>query len=194
MMGNINMINYIISAIVGAIISILTSFCNKLIERHLDNKGKVAIYRKVVYIKNDGRSMGIYQDKNDYSFVVPLWIEVHNSKNASQIIRDFSVCIYSEGKMIAKMNQINYQKSELSDNLNYYGNKGSYSFLIPENSIERFDLLFVLKKSDCNHKFDEIKITYYNNKNELVVKKFKEIKSSWDPKEIDVDKDWVELK
>lgn len=186
----------IILIIVGALISILSTTISKFVNSWINKQGDIIIYRKLVYQKNSTKkSIGIYSQDNELILIVPLWIEIHNTKKVPIIIRDFSLALYKNGKRIKKMKQINCQKDDVSGNKSevYYGDNGRYSFIIPPESIRSFDLLYVLKRNECSSDFDEIKIVYYNQNNKLTIKNLKEFDDSWSIKQFEIDEDWVEI-
>ncbi|HPY98716.1 MAG TPA: hypothetical protein PLZ06_06705 [Clostridia bacterium] len=190
------MYNQIILICVGALISIFATVISKFVDSCINKQGDVIIYRKLVYKKNNIKKLiGIYSQDNDYILVIPLWIEIQNTKKVPIIIRDFSLALYKNGKRIKKMKQVNYQKDNESEDGTevYYGDNGRYSFLISPESIRSFDLLFVLKKSECSSDFDEVKIVYYNQKNKMTIKNLKKIEDSWSIKQFEIDEDWVEI-
>ncbi len=181
---------------IGALISSFAYVFHKLVDRWLDNTIDVTIYRKLVYEKNsDKRPSGIYNMNGEIVMRLPIWIEIQNMKKTPVIIRDFGVVLYKKGRRIKKMKQINYQKDNTKKDsvLVYYGDNGRYSFIIPSESIRAFDLLFVLKKTECPSDFDEINITYYNQKNKFIKVSLKKVEKSWALQQFDVDEDWVEV-
>ena len=192
----INMFEQILLICVGAFISILTTLISKFVDGLLNKQGDVLIYRKLVYQKNSiNKSMGIYNENNEILLIIPLWIEIQNTKKIPIIIRDFSLVLYKGGKRIKKMKQINYQ----TDIVNgkelevYYGDNGRYSFILQPESIMRYDLLYILKRNECMFDFDEIRIVYYNYKNSQIENKFKEIRNSWELKQFNIDEEWIKL-
>lgn len=181
---------------IGAFISILTTIANRLIDSWIDNKGDVNLYRKIVYIRNSTvPSIGILNDNNDLILSIPLWIEIQNTKKTPIIIRDFSLVLYKNNERVKKMKQLNYQTDTIGDNhaTSYYGDEGRYSFLLKPESIIRYDLLFGLRRSECDLDFDEIKIEYYDSKNELVINRLLNNLKSWDDRSIRTDEDWVKI-
>lgn len=190
------MVEKVVLLFVGALISIITTIVNRLIEVWLDNKGDVNLYRKIVYIKNSTTSsIGIFNDNNDHVLSIPLWIEIQNSKKTPIIIRDFSLILFKDNKRIKKMRQLNFQTDPTDENhvKSYYGDEGRYSFLLKPESIMRYDLLFAQRKSECNLDFDEIKIEYYDSKNKKVTCGLINNLKSWEDRSINVDEDWVKI-
>lgn len=183
----------IILTLLGAFISIVTTVINRFVSNCLDRKGDVIIYRKLVYQKNSiNKAMGIYDYNNDVILIVPIWIEIHNTKKVSAIIRDFSLVLYQNGKKIKEMKQISHQKNN-SGNQEIYGDNGAYSFLIKAESISRYNLLYSLKKSDCYADFDEIKIVYFDYEDNRIEISLKKIESSWSLKQFNIDEKCVKL-
>ena len=196
MTRNFNMLEQIILVFVGAFISIITTVVNRLIDAWIDNQGDINLYRKIVYIKNSTiPSIGIINDKNDQVLRIPLWVEIQNIKKTPIIIRDFSLVIYKDNKRIKKMKQANFQTDYIDGQhvKSYYGDEGRYSFLLKPESIMRYDLLFLIRKSECDFDFDEIKIEYYDSKNVLAKSCLLNNLKSWDDRSIRTDDDWVKI-
>ncbi len=188
-----NMWQQILLICIGALISILTTVINKFLNGWLNKRGEVIIYGKRIYQKNyTKRPMGVYVENNGTLLVVPLWIEIQNTKKIPIIIRDFSLELYKNENKIKKMKQMTHQVTEDKKSETYYGDNGRYSFLIQPESIMRYELLYSLRKNDCEVDFDEIKIVYYDSKNKKITKKF-QIIDSWKPKEYGIDDDWTKL-
>ena len=189
-----NMYKQILLICIGALISILTTVINKFVDGWLNKRGEVIIYRKRVYQQNStNRTMEVYvHDNNETLLVVPLWIEIQNTKKTPVIIRDFSLELYKNGDKIKKMKQISHQKNSSLEPEICYGDNGNYSFLIKPESIMRYNLLYSLKKNDCEIDFDEIKIVYYDSKNKKITEKFQTM-DSWNLKKYGIDDDWIKL-
>lgn len=190
----INMSEQVLLICIGAFISIITSIINKLVDNIANRKGQVLIYRKLVYQKYSSNiSTGIYDRSNETVLVVPIWIEIQNTKKVPIIIRDFSLVLYKDGKRVKKMKQITHQKNGDSETEIYYGDNGRYSFLIQPESIMKYELLFTLKKRECNSDFDKIMVVYYDYNNKRVSKTLKDIENSWTTIQFDIDEDWIAL-
>ncbi|MDU2583527.1 MAG: hypothetical protein E7C82_07515 [Anaerococcus hydrogenalis] len=190
------MLEQIILVFVGALISIITTVIIRLVDAWLDNRGDVNLYRKIVYIKNSNvPSIGILNDNNDQILRIPMWVEIQNTKKTPIIIRDFSLVLYKDNKPVKKMKQVNFQTDSIDGKQvkSYYGDEGRYSFLLKPESIMRYDLLFALRRSECDLDFDEIKIVYYDSKNEKVTSDLLNNLNSWDDRSINVDEDWVKI-
>lgn len=186
----------ILMLFIGAIISMASSIILLFVNKIIDSSGDVIIYRKVVYLINSNfKTLGIYNEGGEIVLIVPMWIEIQNTKKVNSIIRDFSVKLYNKGKFVEKMKQINsYTFTENNKKTEvYYGENGRYSFIVPAESIKGYNLLYKLKKDKLESTFDELKITYYDSKNKLVKIEFKKFKNSWEPIKFDVDDDWIKI-
>lgn len=138
--------------ILGAFISIITTVINKVVDDRLRNKGEIKIFRRLVYRKNSGgESAGFYHGNGGKTLRIPIWIEILNTRKNPIVIRDFSVVLYNKGTRVVKMKQAPYQEEKNNEKWikTYYGDEGRYSFIIPPESIRKFELLFVLKEFDC---------------------------------------------
>ncbi|BBD23999.1 MULTISPECIES: hypothetical protein [Enterococcus] len=175
--------------IVGAVISLLSTMIGFLgqtfIQYLISNKGKVKIYIKKVYSKVNSQPYGFIKDDTDTIFSVPIWIEFHNTKEKRAIVRNLNLQIYNKGKYISNMVQASHIKETA------YANNGAYSFILEPLSISKFDLQFLLKKSEIKEDFDEVRISYYDFKDKYHEKTILSIDNPWENKTYSIDKDWV---
>ena len=153
--------------IIGALISLISTligfFAQTFFTHILSNKGKIHIYIKSVYNKNTAKAWGFSETASGKIFDVPLWIEIHNTKSTKQIIRNLNLSLYSHNKHVRNMVQASHYETERGKE--YYGNNGSYSFLLEGNEIKRFDLEFMLLQKDYDgESFDEVRLSYYDTK------------------------------
>ena len=178
--------------IIGAIISLVSTivgFSIQLITQTLLNrKGKVKIFKKLVYSKLDGRAWGFYKYESDVRFSVPLWIEIHNTRNKTEVIRNLNLVLYSSNKKVDQMIQSSHIKN--SDGIHYYANKGKYSFMIDPKSIASHELYFFVNKKDIDKDFDEVKLTYYDTNDKLREYSLLNISNPWFPMDNLIDNDW----
>ncbi len=167
----------IILLVLGAAISIIPTIIMKLIDNWMNKQGKVRIYKKIVYSDLNGETWGFNNKPNGMTLMIPMWIEIYNTKKIPIVIRDFNLYVYDKGRSCIDMQQISHHAKE--ENILYYGDEGRYSFFVKENSIARYNLLFMLKKEDYPYDFDEIRIVYYNEKDKKIIRKLKTIEKAW---------------
>ena len=176
----------------SALFSLVGSFIGFLLQvivsSIISNRGKVKIYIKTVYNKLSGRAWGFEDSVSGMIFTVPLWIEIHNTTAKKQIIRNLNLILYKNNRQVAKMTQMNYY--EKSSQTFFYGENGAYSFLIDANEIKRFELLFVINKKEVNDDFDEVRITYYDSKDNSHEFTIFEITAPWVVSKNKIDNDW----
>lgn len=176
----------IILIFVGAIVSIFTTVVSKIMDNWLKQRGDFHIYGKVILNKK----IEYFCQKKDISLIIPVGIEIQNSKKISIIIRDLNLILYKNGNKVKEMSQIKemeFRKNDFSKETKY-GENGQYSFVIKPESIIRYDLLFI---ADGNsEEFDEVRISYYNSKNSRKIKKFKKINTIKN-KQISIDESWI---
>ncbi len=176
----------------SALFSLVGSFIGFLLQvivsSIISNRGKVKIYIKSVYNKLSGRAWGFEDSVSGMIFTVPLWIEIHNTKAKKQIIRNLNLVLYKNNRKVVKMTQMNYY--EKSSQTFFYGENGAYSFLINANEIKRFDLYFVIYKKEVNNDFDEVRISYFDSKDEYHEFKIFEITEPWVVSKNKIDNDW----
>ena len=176
----------------SALFSLVGSFIGFLLQvivsSILSNRGKVKIYIKSVYNKLSGRAWGFEDSVSEMFFTVPLWIEIHNTTAKKQIIRNLNLVLYKNNRQVVKMKQMNsYEKF---DQILFYGDNGAYSFLIDANEIKRFDLCFSIYKKEVNDDFDEVRISYFDSKDEYHEFKIFEITKPWVVSKNKIDNDW----
>ena len=74
--------NLVISSVLSLIISIITVVTNHFIQKVLNNRGQAKLYIKRVCNKVSGKSWGFEkQEQNTIFFHIPMWLEIHNTKN-----------------------------------------------------------------------------------------------------------------
>ena len=176
----------------SALFSLVGSFIGFLLQvivsSVLSNRGKVKIYIKSVYNKLSGRAWGFEDSVSGMIFTVPLWIEIHNTTAKKQIIRNLNLVLYKNNRQVTKMTQMNYY--EKSSQTFFYGENGAYSFLIDANEIKRFDLYFAIYKEEVKHDFDEVRVSYFDSKDEYHEFKIFEITEPWVVSKNKIDNDW----
>lgn len=179
----------------SALFSLVGSFIGFLLQvivsSIISNRGKVKIYIKSVYNKLSGRAWGFEDSVSGMIFAVPLWIEIHNTTAKKQIIRNLNLVLYKNNRQVVKMKQMNsYEKS---DKILFYGDNGAYSFLIDAYEIKRFDLCFSIYKKEVNNDFDEVRISYFDSKDEYHEFKIFEITEPWIVSKNKIDNDWRDI-
>lgn len=161
--------------LIGAGISIVSSFLTLYINKLFDRIGKLRIFYKIVCIPDDEEG-GFSVDLSTLYFTVPISFEFQNTSNSPRIIRNLNIHLYNDNVFISKMIQ-----AESTTNKTIIGNKtisikednygadhGTYSFLVPPHSISAYDCLFILpvpiSKVD-NYHFNHLRLVYYNERN-----------------------------
>lgn len=177
---------------ISILISIVTTILTDIIIRYFnENLGKIDIYRKII-ISKIGKKFGVYENEGKIIMILPVYIEIINTKNMPYVIRNFNMEIWNKGKRIDSMIQSNKDRGK-NRKETFYGENGIYSFLIEKRNIKHFELLFLLEKNKENQEFDEIKVSYYDiNNKKIVIPFFKDI-NSWEIKEYIVEKEWTKL-
>lgn len=182
-MKEINLL--IIGAAISLIASVIGYFAQSIVQLIFNSKGNVNVYVKSVYNKGSGKAWGFITTN---IFDVPLWIEVHNTKNKNIVLRNLNLQLYEKGKKIGKTVQVSH--TENSGEKTIYGDKGAYSFLVGPSSIARYDLDFCIKKSDIKCDFDEVRISYFDSKDIYKEYKLFDIENCWKVSNNKIDYDW----
>ncbi|HHQ1525096.1 TPA: hypothetical protein ACSO39_002410, partial [Staphylococcus aureus] len=102
----------ILNILLGAFITILTGTAMFVIQSTMkyffERRGNMYIYFKHVPSKVTSKPMCKSKEgKGLYRIQVPLWIEIHNTKEIKQIIRDFNIIAYYKNKKVDEFIQIN---------------------------------------------------------------------------------------
>lgn len=178
--------------LLGASISLVSSIAvfimQSLYKNSVNKRGKIKIYKKLVYSKVNQKSWGYWNN----NFSVPLWVEIQNTRNQNEVIRNINLVLYKNNKEISLMTQINTISTE--GKIHPLANKGSYSIILKPNSIERLDLYFTIKKVEKNNSFDEVRLRYYNTEDQMIEYPLLKVSNPWTYKDNKIDEDWTLLK
>lgn len=198
--------NEIIMLVIGALIGIGSSVAMMFIQNVNEKLGNMSIYTKFICLKNTGKEgWGIYDNpEGGLSFLIPTIFEIENTSKRARIMRDVSLVLMKDNKVVAKMIQINYlqttskKNSEIThEEEHYYGDtNGSYSFVIEPTSIKRENCVYFYKicREDAEAmSFDSIALQYYDEKNVLKTYRVRAY-SGWQVKNNTVDNDWIFIK
>ena len=185
----------ILLLVIGAAIGFISSIATTIINKKLDKSGELRLYYKIVYRKNTLKTWGFIDSNEGMLFQVPLWLEIHNTSNVTKIIRNFNLVLFKNDSPLVKMTQINSQVVN-KETTEWYGDKGTYSFVIEPLSIKKFDLLFVIKQKDLksSFEFDEVRISYFDSKDKEHISKLTQINSAWRIESLPRDHEWQLLK
>ncbi|HFQ8396676.1 Uncharacterised protein [Streptococcus agalactiae] len=193
-MGKLFQQQEVLILILGSIISLISTiigfFAQTFVTSILANKGKVKIYIKSVYNKMTGKPWGFQNSASQgLMFDVPLWIEIHNMKSTKQVIRNINLVLYNHRKVIGKTVQLSHYEEDGESKP--YGENGSYTFLLAGNEIKRFDLEFAILQKDMEGKnFDEVRISYYDSKDNYHETPIFKINEPWKISKNKIDNDW----
>jgi len=179
--------------LIGAGISFCSSVGILLLTRFIQQSGKVKVYSKIVYNKilsNMTWGFRVNEQSGKMFFDIPVWIEILNTTDKTQVIRDFHMLLCQDGKALKKMTQINRVNEEV------ISNNGAYSFVLPPRSIQKFECYFSIERTELhgNEKFDEVKASYFNCKDKQCFFHFKDVDNCWEISSNKIDGDWILLK
>ena len=98
----------VILVLLGAGIGLVSSLVIIIVERWLNQKGKLYIYYKLSNQKGvSQKSWGFFNNyNNSYSFIVPVTYEIQNTSNTTKVVRDVGLYLYNGNHMLGKMNQL----------------------------------------------------------------------------------------
>ncbi len=163
----------ILLVLIGAILGFILSICTTIITKAMDKKGTLHLFY-IITQPTEAVKNNIYADGVRSSLILPFVFEFQNTSNTTRVIRDVSLYLYKEGKLVAKMLQAqNYTVHRKSgdEHKNFGGEKCSYSFVLEPLSIQRqycqyWHSIPLSKENEII--FDTIKFAYYDEKNRLV--------------------------
>ena len=125
---------------------------------------------------------------------VPLWLDVCNTCGISRILRNVNLYAYYGKNEVAAFTQI--QRIGDGNEAILLGENESYTLVIPANSARRYDLLFELHEQDIpsgSKEFDEIILTYFDEKNNIHAFHFVKPGRCWVEGPLDYINNWITL-
>ncbi len=190
----------IVSGIIGlsgAVIGSLATLIAIWLTRKLQTSGKVSLFAKMVYSKSsDDKACGYYRSQMGSGLYlrIPLWLDIVNTSGVSRIVRNVNLYAYLSKKGIASFTQI--QGIGTGEKHFSLGDNGAYTFVIPPNSACRFDVEFILEERDLSpneKEFDEIILSYFDEKNRIHAFHLINVDFCWVEKKIPMEKQWFTL-
>lgn len=163
--------------LIGAAIGFISSIGTTIVTELMKRQGKVKLYYKIVFSKvSNGRTWGFQNSSSGLVFEVPLWIELLNTSNTVRVVRDLNILLYRNGKELGEMKQI----TNVNDT--WYGEEGAYSFVLQPRSMNSYNLEFLINKKDMGEdfQFDEIRLRYFDEKDNKHLLKLITIERCWE--------------
>ena len=110
--------NEVILLVIGALVGIGSSVAMMFIQNVNEKYGKMSIYTKFNCLNNIGREgWGIYDNpEGGLTFLIPTIFEIENTSKRARIMRDVTLVLMKENKVVAKMIQINYLQTTSKKN------------------------------------------------------------------------------
>lgn len=198
--------NEVILLAIGAVIGLVASLATIGIQRFLDQKGSLNIFYR--FINRGGATThgwGFNKSSDGYLYLsIPVVFELQNTSNVTRVIRDVSLLLYNDNKVVDKMVQIDHMHTTTrrdgvvtKEDEHYFGTeKGSYSFVLNPRSIQKQECRYTYKIHPSEREakmFNKIIARYYDEKNKPHMFVVKNISDSWQVKSFDPDEDWVLL-
>ena len=189
----------IVSGIIGlsgAVIGALATLVATWLTRRMQKSGKVSLFAKMVYSKSCvNKECGYHDTQEDGLYLqIPLWMDIVNTSGVSRIVRNVNLYAYSKKKELATFTQM---QCIVNNGETYVlGDNGAYTFVIPPNSACRFDVEFMLKETELSpdeKEFDEIVLSYFDEKNRIHAFHLINIDFCWIEKKIPMEKQWIAL-
>lgn len=185
------------AGLIGSIIGAVSTLLAVIITKKLQEQGLVTLHVKLVHTKDAIHNpWGYYksQSKAGLYLQVPLWLDVCNTSGVPRVLRNVNLYAYNNKNEVAAFTQI--QSIGRQDNLVKLGDNESYTLVIPANSARRFDLCFMLHEQELpkdGRHFDELILTYYDEKNVIRAYKFVEVEKCWVEGALPPIKNWITL-
>lgn len=190
----------IVSGIIGlsgAVIGALATLATTWLTRKIQTSGRVSLFAKMVYSKGSvDEACGYYRSQTGTGLYlrIPLWLDIVNTSGVSRIVRNVNLHACSRKKEIASFTQI--QRIGDGESAISLGNNEAYTFVIPPNSACRFNVEFILKERDLSpdeKEFDEIILSYFDEKNRIHAFHLINVDFCWVEKKIPMEKQWITL-
>lgn len=186
-----------IIGLLGAVIGALATLIATWLTRRMQISGKVSVFVKMVYLKSStDKACGYYRSQLGPGLYlrIPLWLDIVNTSGVSRIVRNVNLYAYSKKKEIAVFTQM---QCIVNNGETYVlGDNGAYTFVIPPNSACRFDVEFMLKEAELSSDekiFDEIVLSYFDEKNRIHAFHLINVDFCWVEKKIPMEKQWITL-
>lgn len=186
-----------IIGLLGAVIGALATLVATWLTKKLQTSGKVSLFAKMVYSKSSvDKACGYYQCQTEPGLClrIPLWLDIVNTSGISRIVRNVNLYAYSDKKQIATFTQI--QRIGDGESKIPLGSNEAYTFVIPPNSACRFNVEFMLKETELSpdeKEFDEIVLSYFDEKNRIHAFHLINVGFCWVEKKIPIEKQWITL-
>jgi len=145
------------------IVSIFTAIATSVILDLIKRYGKLKLYNKFAFTQ-------VNNDNNKYFIQFPLdvFIEIQNTTRETMTIRDFNGFLVKDNKIVTMLTQgSGYSKNNIITKTGTYGNNGSYSFISPPRSIEKYELSF-LRLFESNIEADTLIFRYFDDSDKAV--------------------------
>lgn len=181
----------------GAVIGALATLVATWLTRKMQASGKISLFVKMVYSKSSAdNACGYYRSQMGPGLYlrIPLWLDIVNTSGVSRIVRNVNLYACSDKKEIASFTQI--QRIGDGESTISLGNNEAYTFVIPPNSACRFDVEFMLAERDMSadeKEFDEIILSYFDEKNHIHAFHLMNVDFCWIEKKIPMEKQWITL-
>ncbi len=193
-------INNLISAgsgLLGAVIGAGATLLSTWLARRIQKNGKVTLHIKNVHSKNGvHNTCGFYvsQNKSGLFMEVPVWVDVCNTSGVSRVVRNVNLHAYYQQQEVAEFKQA----QATTDNGKYIplGENEAYTLVVPADSARRFNMEFMLHEEDLDQEskeFDELILTYFDEKNRIHAYHFLDIEKCWIQGPLNVPMKWITL-
>lgn len=185
------------AALLGSVIGAAATLFATWMTKKMQESGELSLHLKLVNTKGTiNKPWGFYKSQmNSGLFMqVPLWLDVCNTSGIPRILRNVNLYAYSNKTEVAAFTQI--QRIGDGESAVKLGDNESYTLVVPGNSARRFDLDFILHEQELpedNRNYDELILTYFDEKNTIHAFRFTEVEKCWTEGSLSVPKNWITL-
>ena len=187
--------NEVILLGIGTAFGLFSSLAIMFIQKLVQSCGKVRIYYKFSLIPDALSGWGFTGTENGgLGLRIPAFFEFQNTTEMNKVCRDVDLLIYADRKCIGRLTQITHQTGS---NAKEFGDKKSYSFVLPPRSVQKFECLFTLNISRNeveSKKFNIIKLSYFDEHNRKHIRDVREMVGNWELATFPPDNEWEEIK
>lgn len=188
------MSNDTFNVLIGAGIAFISGVLMPFIQRKFDEHGKLDVYCKVVADSLTERQVIFQNEHGIYQYPIPLHIELQNRKHCIRVARDICLSGYLNGKETLRWNQV--LKTATQTRNRVLGNAGAYSTMIEEMGIVHLDCEFyaeIHQGEEVKKRFDEIRLTYYNEKGKKVSYPLIRLDDCYKPQVLPIQSNWLDV-
>jgi hypothetical protein len=153
----------VFGAAIAIVSSVVTTIFSLILTNRIQRIGNVKIFYRFVCMNGDDLRWGINDRSDKEAFYISLRIEIYNTTNSMQIIRDLSARLYNEKNFVAVMVPVEYEQGRPEKRV--FGDDTRYSFAIQPRTIQQYELRYFILVQPSLKEVNKIRLTYYDSNN-----------------------------